>query len=386
MKRQMKRFLSVFIFGVFMFTFFGCGDKSQKDKNVDSKQVKQESASKNKFNEIKYATKFKVEYLDNNVKLVTDGANRKLLLVPKGEEKPDGYDDAQVIKTPIDNVLLCSTVHTSLIRPLDVYDTVKCVTTYDVDKGHIDEINDRMKKESITYVGKTNAMDYELIKSKKPEVAFIIEKDVAKVASKLEELEIPYVVEASSLENHPLGRMEWTKFMALFYNKEDVADTHMQKAEDTIKRVSEKVKSSDKPLVTAGMPYKGKVLVRRGGSYQAKMYDMAGGNYVFKDLEKDKSANNTMSFEDFYAKSSNADIYVYEAMGTKRPKTIDEFVKQIPIMANMKSIKNKELWVSQPWWYQSVDKLDEIIEDLAAIYHPEEFKDYKVRHYYKVSK
>lgn len=43
---------------------------------------------------------------------------------------------------------------------------LKCVTTYDVDKGHIDEINDRMK------------------------------------------IGIPYVVEASSLENYPLERMD----------------------------------------------------------------------------------------------------------------------------------------------------------------------------------
>ncbi|MCG4572953.1 ABC transporter substrate-binding protein [Clostridium cochlearium] len=221
---------------------------------------------------------------------------------------------------------------------------LKCVTTYDVDKGHIDEINDRMK------------------------------------------IGIPYVVEASSLENHPLGRMEWTKFMAAFYNKEDIADKHMQKAEDTVKKVSEKVKGKENPLVTAGMPYKGKISVRFGGSYQAKMYDMAGGDYVFKDVEKDKSGANSITFEDFYAKSSNADIYVCEVMGKTRPKNIDEFVKQAPIMKNMKSIKNGELWVSQPWWYQSVDKLDEIIEDLAAIYHPEEFKDHKVRHYYKLSK
>ncbi|NME96623.1 hypothetical protein HF847_11640 [Clostridium cochlearium] len=127
MKKHMKKFLSIFICGILMFALFGCGEKSKKEKDSDSKQTKQEEISKNKSNEIKYATKFKVEYLDNDVKLVTDGANRKLLLVPKGQEKPKGYDDANVIKTPIDNVLLCSTVHTSLIRPLDVFDTVNCV-------------------------------------------------------------------------------------------------------------------------------------------------------------------------------------------------------------------------------------------------------------------
>lgn len=116
------------------------------------------------------------------------------------------------------------------------------------------------------------------------------------------------------------------------------------------------------------------------------MYDMAGGDYVFKYVEKDKSGANSIIFEDFYAKSSNTYIYVCELMGKTRPKNIDEFVKQVSIMKNMKSIKNGELRVSQPCWYQSVDKLDEIIEDLAAIYHPEEFKDHKVRHYYKLSK
>lgn len=382
----MKKYLSIFICGVLMFTLFGCVEKSKNNENADSKEVKQESTLKNKANKIKYATKFQVEYLDNNVKLVTDGVDRKLLLVPKGEKKPDGYDNVQVIKTPIDNVLLCSSVHNSLIRPLDVFDTVKCVTTHDIDKGHIDEINDRMKKGSITYVGKTNALDYELIKSKKPEVAFIISVDVPKLAPKFDELGIPYVVESSYLENHPLARMEWTKFMALFYNKEDIADKHLQKAEDTIKRVSEKVKGKDKPLVTAGIPSKGKFLVKLGGSYQAKMYDIAGGDYVFKDVESNKSGASSMTFEDFYAKSSNADIYVYDAMGKIRPKAINDIVKQVPITQNMKSIKNGELWVSQPWWYQSVDKLDEIIEDLAAIYHPEEFKDHKIRHYYKVAK
>ncbi|MBE6066061.1 ABC transporter substrate-binding protein [Clostridium cochlearium] len=385
MKKHMKKFLSIFICGILMFALFGCGEKSKKEKDSDSKQTKQEEISKNKSNEIKYATKFKVEYLDNDVKLVTDGANRKLLLVPKGQEKPKGYDDANVIKTPIDNVLLCSTVHTSLIRPLDVFDTVNCVTKYDVDQGHIDEINDRMKKGSITYVGKLAALDYELIKSKKPEVAFIISVDEPKIGPKLKELGIPYVVEASSLENHPLARMEWTKFMSLFYNKEDVADKHLQKAEDTVKRISEKVKGKDKPLVTAGVSYKGKFSVRRGGSYQAKMYDLVGGNYVFKDLESNKSGAFSMTFEDFYAKSINADVYIYDPSSTT-PKSITGFIKQVPIIENMKAIKNEQLWAAQPWWSQSVDKLDEIMEDLAAIFYPEEFKEHKVKHYYKVEK
>lgn len=200
---------------------FGCNSKPTVDKKL-SNQVKQEKKDESESSFIKYATKLKVDNLDNNVKLVTDALNRKLLLIPKGQDKPKGYDDARVIKTSINNVLLCSTMQTSLIRLLNVFDMVGCVTKYDVNKGHIKEINDRMKKGKIAYVGKLSALDYELIRSKKPEVAFIIAVDELKIGSKLKELGIPYVVEASSLEKHPLARMEWIKFMSLFYNKQDV--------------------------------------------------------------------------------------------------------------------------------------------------------------------
>ncbi|MEW9094780.1 MAG: ABC transporter substrate-binding protein [Clostridiaceae bacterium] len=383
---KMKKILTALILGMIMIAFVGCSTKTNTEPSPDSKGTKEESTLKNKDDKIKYATKFNVEYLDDNVKLVTDGADRKLLLVPKGEKKPEGYDDIQVINTPIDNVLLCSSIHTSLIRPLDVFDTVGCVTTYDIDKGHIDEINHRMKSGLITYVGKNTALDFELIKSKKPEVAFVIAGDVPRIGTKLEELGIPYIVEASSLENHPLGRMEWIKFISLFYNKEAEADKHLEKAEETVKKVSEKTKEKDKPIVTAGVIHDGKFSVRLGGSYQAKMYDIAGGDYTFKDFESNKSGASSITFEEFYAKSTNADIYVFEGMGKTRPETIKDFVSQAPIIENMKSIKNGELWSSQPWWSQSVDKLDEIIEDLAAIFYPEEFKGHKVRHYFKVAR
>lgn len=384
MKKNVKTILSGITCAIVMCTFFGCNSKPTVDKKL-SNQVKQEKKDESKSSFVKYATKFKVDNLDNNVKLVTDGSNRKLLLVPKGQDKPKGYDDAQVIKTPINNVLLCSTMQTSLIRPLDVFDTVGCVTKYDVNKGHIKEINDRMKKGKIAYVGKLSALDYELIRSKKPEVAFIIAVDEPKIGPKLKELGIPYVVEASSLEKHPLARMEWIKFMSLFYNKEDVANQYLQNAEEHVKKVEEKVKGKEKPLLTAGVSYKGKFSVRRGGSYQAKMYDIVGADYVFKDVGANKSGAASLTFEDFYAKSAKANIYIYDPSSTT-PKNITDFVKKVPILENMKCIKDGQLWAAQPWWSQSIDKLDEIIEDLAAICHPEEFKDHEIKYYYKLQK
>ena len=70
--------------------------KRRKDGN--SKQTKQEETSKINLMKLNMQLNLKVEYLDNDVKLITDGVDRKLLLVPKGKEKPKGYDDAKLLK------------------------------------------------------------------------------------------------------------------------------------------------------------------------------------------------------------------------------------------------------------------------------------------------
>ena len=63
------------------------------------------------------------------------------------------------------------------------------------------------------YAGKYNAPDYELILSKACDLA--IESTMIshspEVKEQLEQLGIPVLVERSSYESHPLGRMEWLK-------------------------------------------------------------------------------------------------------------------------------------------------------------------------------
>lgn len=383
MKKNIKRLINFFIIGMLVITLSGCGGGKNIGNTIQDKEI---NALKSEKTPVKYAVKFDVKYLENNIKLVTDGANRQILLLPEGAKKPEEYSNIPSINIPIDKALLCSSVHPSLIRPLgdSVFDNITAVTTYDKNKGHIEQINNRMNSGSITYVGKNNALDYELIKSLGTRFAFVAEYSAEKVVPKLEELRIPYVVEASTLESNPLGRMEWIKFMALFFDKEAEADAYLDNAEKAIESVKAKTQGKAKPKVTAGRDYDGKYAIRYGGSYQATMHNIAGGDYVFKSFESDKAGIGYISFEDFYAESANADIFIYEPAGQERPEKIDDIVVLSPIIENMKSVKNGDVWSYQKWWYQSVDKLHEIIEDEAAIFHPEIFKGHEIRHYYKV--
>ena len=59
---------------------------------------------------------------------------------------------------------------------------------------------------------------------KKPKVSR--EEKMSLIQEKLETLGIPVLVERSSYESHPLGRMEWMKLYGLLMNRETEADAY----------------------------------------------------------------------------------------------------------------------------------------------------------------
>ena len=75
------------------------------------------------------------------------------------------------------------------------------------DGWYIDEAKEALESGAVSFAGKYNAPDYELILSKKCDLA--LESTMIyhnpEVKEKLEEFGIPVLVEHSSYESHPLG-------------------------------------------------------------------------------------------------------------------------------------------------------------------------------------
>ncbi|MEG2288679.1 MAG: ABC transporter substrate-binding protein [Clostridium sp.] len=327
---------------------------------------------------IDYSKSFSVNYLKGGLKKVVDGDKRTLVLVPKGKEVPGEYKNEIVISTPIDNVLLGSTTQACHIRALDLVDSVKGVTT-EMDQWRIPEIKEAMENGKIEYVGKNDAPDYEKITTLKPSLAITYSgpSGLRDMMQKLDEVEINYAVCNEYLEENPLGRMEWIKFIGAFYDKEEEATEYFNNTVAKLDEMKSKISGVEKPKVSWGMISKGKVYVPEPDSYVAKMIEMAGGEYVFK--EKNIGGGN-ISLEDFYAKSKEADVLIYSSMNQYSP-TLKSVVEQAPILEDIKAVQNKTVWCFHPDYYQSIDKTDELIIDLAAMFHSDIYKDYEVKHY-----
>lgn len=336
--------------------------------------------------EVQYAQKMKIEYLDDGVVLVTDGKDLQTLIVPEGKEAPEGYESAQIINGGAEHIFLGSTTHSSYIRVLgdDMFDKVAGVSTYDVGKGQIEQIDTRMQAGTIKFFGKNAALDFEAMMAAGVDLAFISYSDYDTNAKKFEELGIPYIVDSSGLETTVLGRMEYTKLFAAFMGNPEAANEQIDNAVKNLEEIHKKVEGLTQPKVIGGMIYDGQVSVRTGGSYFADIYNIVGADYLYKDLDPTEPGSSKVTFEDFYAKGNEAAIVFNEPMGKKTYANIGEIYSTSPLLLELPAVKAGNVWSFQPDWFQSVDKLDQIVADYAAITHPEAFKDHEIKYMIKV--
>ncbi len=328
---------------------------------------------------ILYTKSFSVQYLKGGLKKVVDGDKRTFILVPDGKTVPEEYKNEVAIKTPIKNVLTASTTQACLLRPINELLSISGVTTA-ADQWQIEEVKKNIESGKIAFVGNSKAPDYEKISSLKPEIVFVYSGPAGQQAmmEKLDELKINYAVDNEYLEESPFGRVEWMKFLAAFYDKEEEAEKYFNKAIETVKKETEKIANMDKPKVAWGFISKGEVYVPKSGSYVAEMIKMAGGEYIFDDLGV---GNGKISIEEFYAKSKDADIFIYSSTSQWNP-TLKSIIEQAPTLEKLDAVKNKNVWCFHPDYWQSTDKVDELIIDLVNILHNQK-ENKEIKHYIK---
>lgn len=331
---------------------------------------------------IHFSQSFRIEYLDDGCKLVTDGENVRLLLVPQGKEVPKAYKADKIVRIPLKNAMCASSTQVGPLIKLGVLDSLKAVTTPG-EKWITAEVKAAFNQGSVKYVGGDGMgqPDYELVKAVDPDMVFAYTGSYGQQAmiDKLSEMGIDCAVNNEYLESHYLGRMEWIKFMAAFYDKELEAEKILNDAVKEIDNVAIKIAGLKEPKVAWGNSSKGKAAVPNAGSYVGKWIDMAGGDYVFKNVGKGTSSSTQISMEDFYAQAKDADILVYSSTITLLNKpTIEGLIEGNPLLADLKAVKDGNVWVYGADWWETIPEADIFVRDIAAAFHPEAFDGLKI--------
>lgn len=339
---------------------------------------------------IEHAELFTIDYLDNDMKHVTDGDGRELLFVPRDAEVPEGYEDAQVIRTPIQAGLFCSTPQVGLLGALDdeaLYDTIAAVTT-EKDAWTVPEITERMESGQIAYVAQDHwtAGNMEEITTLQPDVVLISggDESAVQLAAQLDEVEIPYVVITEWMEPTSEGKLEWMKLIGALYNLDEEADAIYDAKLETVaelKAAAAAVPEEERPVVAVGMIYDGVVYTQGKDSSTAKEIESAGGVYALNDLEGEGSVQ--IGMEEFVDKAKDADVLIYSSQITYTPSK--EYLAELePLLTEFKAYQNDTVYVYAKDYYMASAAVDEKFEDLVAIVHPELMEGYELIHSLKL--
>ena len=163
--------------------------------------------------ELQYAQQFSVDYYQGGYALVEIRETGTYLVVPPEADVPSGLDEGvTVLQQPLDRIYLAATSAMDLFRELDSLAAIRLSGTKAQD-WYVEEARAAMEAGEILYAGKYSAPDYERIYAEGCDLA--VESTMIyhtpEVKEQLEELGVPVLVERSSYEGHPLGRMEWLK-------------------------------------------------------------------------------------------------------------------------------------------------------------------------------
>ena len=346
--------------------------------------------------ELSYAENFAVDYYEGGYKLLTTRLNGdRILLVPKDQQAPKDAEalvspSAEgepgkliVLQEPVKNLYLVASSVMDMFAQLDSMDAISMCGLKEED-WYIPAAKQAMKEGTLLYAGKYSQPDYELLLSQNCSMA--IENSMIyhtpEVMEKLDEFGIPTLVEYSSYEEHPLGRVEWVRFFGALLNQEEKADQLFEKQKEALKRV-EAEESTGKTVAFFYITSNGLVQVRQSTDYIPKMIELAGGKYVFENLGDPDSRRSTVNLqlEDFYDGAQDADFLVYNTTIDRQVQTLEDLLKKCSLLKDFKAVKNHQVWCTTEDMYQQSMSAGNLIEDFHRMLTGD---DEKTRYLYRL--
>lgn len=299
-------------------------------------------------------------------------SRQKFLVVPADQAVPANVpDDVTVLAGAPERTYLVSSSVGDDLATIGALDHVTLSGVRE-DNWYIPAIREAMENGSIAYAGKYSAPDYELIHSSGCDLALentMILHSPA-VSEKLESLGIPVMVERSSYEESPFGRMEWIRLFGALYGKEEEADRWFQGEMADLEPLLRKEKTG-RTAAFFSVTSNGQVTVHKPGSYIASLMELAGGSYIFTDLPG--SSDNALStlhlsFEDFYAGAKDADILIYNSAIEGELKSREDLLAENALFADFRAYQNGEVYTTTQDCFQRTTATGTFLRDLRAVF------------------
>ena len=365
--RKTVKLLALILSAAFCILTFACGTKTAEPDRPAGPAW--ETLSVLSETPVRYATEFSITQYTDGYELIEIPATGKVLLVPEGQGAPMGLpEDITVLYRPIDRIYLAATSAMDFFRALDGISAVRLSGTK-AEGWTIAEAREAMACGDMLFAGKYSAPDYELILWEKCDLAIestMIYHSPA-ITEKLAGYGVPVLIERSSYEEDPLGRMEWIKVYGAILGKEDEAAALFDAEAEAVEEIGSMPKTG-KTVAFLYITGSGSVNVRKSGDYVVKMIETAGGEYVFSDLDSGNALSTVnMTTERFYIGAKDADVLIYNSSIDGEIFTVDELLDKCPILKDFKAVQSGDLWCTGKNLFQEPMGLGKLIGDFYRV-------------------
>jgi iron complex transport system substrate-binding protein len=339
---------------------------------------------------VEYASGFSIEYF-NHYKVLsvtqpwpgaTEADAFRYLLVQCGTPVPEGFEGVPVITIPTQRMIAMSTTYLPHLAQLGLVDRL-----IGVDSAfyiNTPEVIGKAEAGELLEVGYGAGINIEQVVDSESDLVMTYgsgspEQDAHPV---LIEAGVPVVVNGEWMEPTPVGRTEWIKFTAAFFNAEAAADeifnTEAERYE-ALSGLAAGIPLDQQPTVLWGLYFGDSWAIPGGQSFVAALMQAAGARLILSDSPEaaESSGSLLFDFEAVLDAGQAADFWLPGAFGVT---DLPSFIAQDERYAAFAATQTGGVWNNDARvnsnggndiYENGVTNPSGLLADLIHLFHPD---------------
>lgn len=311
------------------------------------------------------------------------------ILYKKGQKPSLGKENTQYVEVPVKSIISLSSLYVAYLDGLGLSDCLKAVDDYRyISTPSFVKLIDARK---IQEVGSAGNLNIEKVLSLAPDLVFTYGMGDPKYDShpKLIEAGVKVAVTVDHLENTPLGRAEWVKFLAAFFDRDQRADSLFESVKKQYLELADLGrKAGNRPTVFTSIKYGDGWYMPGGDSYAAALLKDAGANYLWADAPGTGSLR--LGYETVFSKAVEAEYWI----NTGEWKTREDVVSNDSRNKDFKAFKTRMIFNNNArlnkfggndYWESGLLHPEDVLADLISIFHPGLLPSRPMKYYKQLS-
>ncbi|MBO7317376.1 MAG: ABC transporter substrate-binding protein [Bacteroidales bacterium] len=305
------------------------------------------------------------------------------ILIDSQATPPQELPQGVVIRTPLRNSLIFSSVHCSLLAELQCLDAIGGIC--DSEYNYIEELQSRLQAGTLADAGNSTSPDIEQIIDLNPDAILLSPFENLR-HERLEKTGIPIIECADYMENTPLGRAEWMRLIGRLYGRAELADSLFNHIKNSYLSTAERLATvQNKPLVITERRIGQVWYIPGGKSYMARLLSDAGAQYPWSD--NNNTGSIALSFESVLERGQNADFWLIKYHAPQNI-TYSDIKQEYAPNARFKAFEQRHIYGCNTQYLRYYEETpfhpEQLLQDLGAIFHPSLFTTHQPYYFFPI--